>query len=835
VRLSSPKTPGPYGMEPTLRLDFLSSDELAGQGVTLYPTATPPTVNRGMTLDGSTQYAKILLSEYSAVFSGGVIDEVSIYEEFWPDFNYNEAVRRPLWDGSGGANVYACLKSEVGPDYPLLFFAGAFSLVATINASIYGPFWRVGAKNKILFSGKSGPNAFYLNGYSIGTSANLWSVLPSDNVCIGATPGNFFFDGVISDFRMYSRKLTDAESIELTTVESTVYELHGDTVGVVESTDRFGWMYTGIGSPLLDIAEPEIAAGIAEGAGRVVPYIGPQFSLNGTISTGRPGPWRLSDHRQINGAHFSPGAYLGSTTDYTVGTSDVVFAALINTGTTTTYTGQGDAYWISGLTDATISNYISFYTQSPYGCHVNTHPVFGVQLDLPIIIGVDTVLLSATITRGGNLDTYCSGVPRASNLTPAPAFADLLRFSIGAAWNGGGSVKKRMIVYRVMWWVGAGIGATANALWHQRLATSVLGTWPKIGASGSYTRGTYPIDQNERCYYPEGRTGRCCIVGFDTPPAGGAIGVGVDESITSVATFNHSIPTGAGAVSFLADLVTPGSDVGLVTSIVDDDTNMAQCRDAGPLVLRIQNPTSGILYQRLGDVLGASGWVSIRARVVAGSVALGIQTAGGAFVAGVNSLLSGYVRNAALVSGGTATDRLTLRLGPSTDVYVILWCAGVGTRIQDEVPSLKPAGGGTTIPQGRLITGQTLADADETVELTVTPQTNGAAVPTSAVRVLTQGIFDVNILTIGVPSANTVSTSDFTNLASCACNEVDGIPETFRTTHSGTRLYIAKIGEASGETVYDGAMPTFGPLAHVGTCREISCLRVLRAAIFSLV
>ena len=218
MRLAAPKTPGPYGMEPTLRLDFLSSDELSGQGVALYPTATPPAVNRGMTLDGSTQYAKVLLSQYSAVLEGGVTNELSIYCEFWPDFNYDEAVLRSLWDSTDGTNVYICRKSDAGPNYPLLFYAGAFSLVLSINAATYGPLWRVGAKNRVLFAGKSGPNEAFLNGTSIGSAANLWTRAVCSDLCIGAKPGDFYFDGMITDFRVYNRQLPAAEAIEMTTV-----------------------------------------------------------------------------------------------------------------------------------------------------------------------------------------------------------------------------------------------------------------------------------------------------------------------------------------------------------------------------------------------------------------------------------------------------------------------------------------------------------------------------------------------------------------------------------------------------------------------------------------
>ena len=46
-------------MEPVFHLDMLSADELAGQNVSLLPAATPPSVNQGLVLNGTTQYARV--------------------------------------------------------------------------------------------------------------------------------------------------------------------------------------------------------------------------------------------------------------------------------------------------------------------------------------------------------------------------------------------------------------------------------------------------------------------------------------------------------------------------------------------------------------------------------------------------------------------------------------------------------------------------------------------------------------------------------------------------------------------------------------------------------
>lgn len=218
MRLTAPRTPAPGGgVEPALRLDFLSSDEFRGQGGSLFPAATPPTVNNGLVLNGVDQSATIPLAQYTQAFQGGVSDEVSIYQEFFPDFNYTEAVIRSLWDGAA-PNRYICYKNSAGPDYFMYFFAGATTQIAAISAVVYGALWQTGGRNRVLVTAKSGANAFYLNGTQIGTSVTAWSRALPSIMSIGATPATFFFDGTITDFRIYNRKLTSAEALEMTTV-----------------------------------------------------------------------------------------------------------------------------------------------------------------------------------------------------------------------------------------------------------------------------------------------------------------------------------------------------------------------------------------------------------------------------------------------------------------------------------------------------------------------------------------------------------------------------------------------------------------------------------------
>ena len=220
MRLTTPKTAAPGGgVEPAVRFDFLSSDEVRGQGMSLFPAATPPTVNNGLVLNGASQYATVPLTQIVQAFQGGVSGQLTEYVEFFPDFNYTEAVDRALFDCIA-PNRYIIYKSAVGPAYFLHFYAGATTLIASIDSAVYGALWRTGGKNRIAAALSNGNSVFFLNGAVIGGSAVAWGrVLPSNMMTIGATNGPLnLFDGVITDLRLYSRMLTNAEGIELTTL-----------------------------------------------------------------------------------------------------------------------------------------------------------------------------------------------------------------------------------------------------------------------------------------------------------------------------------------------------------------------------------------------------------------------------------------------------------------------------------------------------------------------------------------------------------------------------------------------------------------------------------------
>jgi hypothetical protein len=197
---------------------MLSSDELAGQGVQLYPAATPPSVNNGIVLNGTSQYATVASSWFATAFEGGTPGEITMYAEFTPNFDYTEAVDRALFDGLSGTNRYLIQKSAAA-DKRIYFYAGASTLLGWIFGVDYGPYWRVGMPNKVLARCVSGANYFYFNGVQYGLTNTAWTRTLPTGLIVGAAQGpSLYWGGTISDVRFYNRQLTAAEAIQLTTL-----------------------------------------------------------------------------------------------------------------------------------------------------------------------------------------------------------------------------------------------------------------------------------------------------------------------------------------------------------------------------------------------------------------------------------------------------------------------------------------------------------------------------------------------------------------------------------------------------------------------------------------
>jgi hypothetical protein len=211
VRLRAPTTAAPGGgVEPALHLDFLSSDELAGQGVTLLPAATPPTVNQGMVLDGATQYARARAGFLMP-------QQFSLYLEFLPTFNYDENAGRTFLAGTTTAAGWLFKNNNINLNR-LHFVCGAGGAIY-VNGVDYGAFWRQGQRNKLCVRATSGAGVIYLNGTALATVNAAWTAAQTDYWLVGVDPTSaVWFSGTIYDVRIYTRLLTAAEALELTTL-----------------------------------------------------------------------------------------------------------------------------------------------------------------------------------------------------------------------------------------------------------------------------------------------------------------------------------------------------------------------------------------------------------------------------------------------------------------------------------------------------------------------------------------------------------------------------------------------------------------------------------------
>jgi hypothetical protein len=317
---------------------------------------------------------------------------------------------------------------------------------------------------------------------------------------------------------------------------------------------------------------------------------------------------------------------------------------------------------------------------------------------------------------------YINGVLNGSAACPVGASnPDKLAFMAQSGAAGAGLRGSVLVAI----WMGIGEADRWTAAFCAAFANYVAGLRPILGVTGTYARNS------TRVRYPLGPTGRIHTLTPNLPPAGNTEGIGADNQIVSVTPQNYAIPA-APAAAFLAAHIAPGSDAGIVATCVDDSANLGNAREAGPVVVRLTNPTGGTLYQRLGNVIGgapARSWVSIRAREVAGPCKLGFQTAGGAFTVAVAALAAAYARSSGTVVPGAATDRQCLELPAGADVYVILWCAGTGlnTVIPDEVPSLAAFGVSSTVAAGTVTTAETPTSLEGSVELKITPRGWSAA------------------------------------------------------------------------------------------------------------
>jgi len=163
-----------------------------------------PAIDKGVTLDGSTQYV-----QYEGIVTNSfILDRASVVLEFYPDFAVNDGVSRYLW-ATGPDDFILKVSSDT-----LNCRLGKNTVVC--NPGTYQSYWYQNKRNVLVVEGDSSGVRVYLNGYLVGS---VVTPFVSHDVLrhilgfrLGA--GVVYFDGRITKFQIYDRKLTQQEALD---------------------------------------------------------------------------------------------------------------------------------------------------------------------------------------------------------------------------------------------------------------------------------------------------------------------------------------------------------------------------------------------------------------------------------------------------------------------------------------------------------------------------------------------------------------------------------------------------------------------------------------------
>jgi len=166
-----------------------------------------PTVDQGLELNGTTQYATRAMS------GEGNSAEVTVEIEFYPDFASTDGVMRIFCDLNDTGNPRLLIRKDT--TNTLQIFFGNTVLIFNIAAVTLAATWLVGERNLLTVAGTSGSNDCWLNGVLLGHSATAW--LPENYPLM--TLGSKYnalqpFDGKITDFRIGHYLATEQEHID---------------------------------------------------------------------------------------------------------------------------------------------------------------------------------------------------------------------------------------------------------------------------------------------------------------------------------------------------------------------------------------------------------------------------------------------------------------------------------------------------------------------------------------------------------------------------------------------------------------------------------------------
>lgn len=203
-----------YPQRPSQRVlikeGFINDDYFTDNGGVKYNT---PTIDNGITLNGTTQYAEVpgiaLRNE----------EEVTVIVEFTPDFDYDEDVRRAFYCTDDAGLAFYSYKNDNAGSNALVARFGETSAI-NIAGSVYGAFWNVGEKNVLVFTsdGTTNGSDAWLNGTQILTAGgSSWSSSGDvGNLEVGRVPTTgWYFDGTINSVEFRKGTITDGGATDI--------------------------------------------------------------------------------------------------------------------------------------------------------------------------------------------------------------------------------------------------------------------------------------------------------------------------------------------------------------------------------------------------------------------------------------------------------------------------------------------------------------------------------------------------------------------------------------------------------------------------------------------
>jgi len=197
-------------MGAVFREDFTSPDTCSKNGTILVGS---PSVNRGITLNGTTQYA----TNPKRLSLNG---QGFIVVRFTPNFAYDENTARVLI-GSGSiatANSIYTYKHNNANFNRLLCYLGTGYVYC--NGADYSAFWLIGEENVLVVSWNGTSSAMWLNGNALTVTDVAMALNNTSSLTFGAaTGGTSLFSGSIQSLIIGNRPLTQGCEDRLITPE----------------------------------------------------------------------------------------------------------------------------------------------------------------------------------------------------------------------------------------------------------------------------------------------------------------------------------------------------------------------------------------------------------------------------------------------------------------------------------------------------------------------------------------------------------------------------------------------------------------------------------------